>query len=232
MNAYIRNFFSLLIFLILMGCGGNGPNQKPAAQPGGNNPLFAIHVLNPDDPESIKKWEESPLNVFSSKIHVVKLKYFHGNLGGLKEKAEKTVALEVSGAKVNGLTDAQRKTIDHLVKNESELFDLVYKAFYKEYKKNYPIYKSAFGGGAAGMKKLLPAIKNGNELDSIVQIYKIYIHEIPKEGLVAVGIEFSIPWDEEHDVGVRLLGSKIDEVGIAFTAYPLPLPKQNAKKQN
>lgn len=218
----LQKITGFLCVLVTFGCNGNAPN------PGVKNPLANIPIIDPDQPDSIKKWEASTYNVNQSKIVVVKLKNFYGTLGDSTPGEPKSVAIEVAGALKNGPTDAQQKAIESLMNQEQEIHSTVRKAIYDEYQKVYPIYNPIYKNimDSANLSKILPHIQKGDELDSIIVVANIYVHESAGNEPVSIGFEFFTPWDEEHDMGVRIQGTEVLEVGTAHVAYPIPVPKQ------
>lgn len=212
----LQKISGFLCVLVTFGCNGNAPN------PGGMNPLVNYPIIDPDQPDSIKAWESSTYNVFQSKIVVVKLKNFYGTLGDSTPGEPKSVAIKVAGALKNGPTDAQQKAIDTLMNQEQEIHSTVRKAIYDYYQKvypiYYPIYKNIIGG--VNLSKILPPIQKGDELDSIVEVGEIYIHESAGNEPVSIGIEFHTPWDDENEMGVRIQGTEVIDVGNAFVAIP------------
>ncbi len=216
----------LLVFFVVfcfIGCTNNA--QQPVVNPVPNN----FPMINPDDPTSIEKWESSEHNYDNSKIVVVQLRLFQRTLGNSTPKAPKSVALEVSGARKTGPSSAQQATINSLVENETQIHSRVRKAVYDYYQESYPAYKEGWTlgaimfGGDGDYSDILPEIKTGNELDSLIWISSIHIH--PSSGdSQAMGIVYEVPWDEEHGIGILLLKGQVAKIGIAHDAFPLPQP--------
>lgn len=207
----------------IVGCSGKIPQRVP----GVDNSMSSFPVINPDDPASIEKWESSEYNVFDSKIVIVPLHLFHGKLGDSTPKPAQSVALQVCGARHAGPSSAQQAAIASLVKDEMQLHRVVRTAIYDDYKRSYPVYKEGWSIGSAiygggDFSDVFPEIRAGNELDTLVQIFTIYIHPASRDSSAAIGIECSVPWDEEHDVGLRLSDGEVLEIGTAHVAYPPP----------
>ncbi|WP_146370889.1 DUF6985 domain-containing protein [Symmachiella macrocystis] len=179
-------------------------------------------MIDPDNPDSIERWENSSYNLDAAKVVVIKSKYFHGALGNGDPGPEKLVALLVSGAQQTGPSPAQQAAIDAFVANGAEIKRLVRKAIYDYYETVYPVYQEGIAmhvSGGDDVSEFLPPIKTGNELDAIVEIATIYVHP-EKKGTVSIGIEFYAPWDVEHDLGVRITDGAVTDAGMADVAYP------------
>ena len=74
-------------------------------------------------------------------------------------------------------------------------------------------------GGAEDINSILPQITTGDELDNLVQLGTIYIHP-PISGMASIGIDFIVPWDEEHGIGLRLQDGKVETIGTGHEAFP------------
>lgn len=172
-------FLFFLFALFLGGCSAPPPPNLPAE---------SDIIPDPDDPASIARWEAGPYNVFQSKIEVVELEFFHGPLGDGKPKEPKKVAVRVFGAKKAGIQPEQEAAVRNLVKNEAELFAKAREAIYRHYQESYAAYRqgmelgAAMYGGADEIDELIPKIINGNEIDRLVHLSEVYIHE-PQDGL-------------------------------------------------
>jgi hypothetical protein len=133
----------------------------------------------------------------------------------------------VYGAKTNGIAPEQQATIDRLNQDEPAMHAAVREAIYDFYRQSYPAYKQGLAlggrlfGGSEKIADVLPEISTGRELDALVQFSTIYIHP-PIQGSSAIGIDFIVPWDEEHGIGLRLIDGKVVAVGTGHEAFPAP----------
>lgn len=202
------------------------PGCVPGAAPEAI-PAESFPVIDPDDPESIARWEASRYNFADAKIQVVKSRFFHGSLGDSRPKELKSIAVQIYQAKTKGITAEQQAAMDEFVKNEEAIHAAVRSAIYESYKQSYPAYKegmslgAALYGGAEEIEELLPAITSGQELDDLAQFGTIYVHP-PVDGTVQIGMDFIVPWDEEHGMGLRLKDGKVEAVGSGHEAFPVP----------
>ena len=213
-----------LMILFVLGCGGEAPQQ---VAPVNDSPAEAFPIIDPEDPQSIERWEQSRYNIGNSRIHVVELRLFHGTLGDGAPREPKKVPLHVYQARTTGITPEQQAAVDRLVRDEPELHAAVREAIYRYYKNSYSVYKEALSlgaamfGGAEEIDQILPQITAGDELDDLVQIGGIYIHPAVG-GSASIGMDFEVPWDEEHGIGLRLDEGKVAEIGMGHEAFPVP----------
>jgi hypothetical protein len=131
----------IVVLLAALGCGGDAVYQGPAVE----NPV----LLDPDDPESIARWESSPYNFGNCRIRVERLRHFHGALGDSSVTQPRSVALHVYEANAKGVAPEQRAAIDRLVQEESSIHAAVREAIYGYYKESYAAYKHGLSVGAA-----------------------------------------------------------------------------------
>lgn len=209
--------FALLVVTVA-GCGDNAPQ-------GGSVNSFPI--IDPNNPATITKWESSVYNFADAKIDVRQLRYLHGSLGSAKPKEEASVAIQIYGAKTNGIADEQATAITNLVENERAIHQAVRSAVYEHYEQTYPAWKeglalgAAMFGGADEIDKILPKVTKGDELDSLITFTTIYVHP-PRDGESCIGLDLHIPCDEENGLGLRIQGDEIIAIGTAHEAFPVP----------
>jgi hypothetical protein len=185
-----------------------------------------IPEVDVNNPHSTEKWELSEWNVFASKIKIVPLHFFYGSMA-VPESGEKQVPVEMCGALNGEISEEQLKALNEFLQKEKELYEKAREAIYDFYNKSYQDYKRGwdfgrklFGSGDLDdLDEVLPKIMVGNELDKLVRFGKIYVHPA-RQGNSRIGIECSCPWDEEHGLGVLILGDEVEEVGLAEVSYP------------
>lgn len=215
----MKQILATLTIFSVVGCGSDLAQQGVS--------IDSFPVINPDDPASIAKWESSPYNFANAKISVVQLRFFHGFLGDSTPKEVKSVALQLYDAKTNDINPEQQSAIDGFIQDEAAIHSAIRHAIYEYYKESYSAYKegvslgAAMFGGADEIKDILPEISSGNELDDLVQFGTIYIHP-PVSGSASIGIDFVVPWDEEHGIGLRLQEGQVEAIGTGHEAFPVP----------
>lgn len=214
--------FVVLFLFLITGCGNMAP------PPG--NPANEAFDFDLSDPEDIARWEASSYNFHQSKIKVAPLKYFHGVLGNEEPKPVKKVGIEICEAQANGITPEQQQALDYFTEHEEQIHAAVRKAVYQYYKEAYPDFKKgaelgkALYGGTERIDDIIPPIKDGTELDSIVEFTQILIHPVI-EGKAPIGIELFGSWDENYGIGIRLLNCEVTDIGNAYEALPAPKQK-------
>jgi hypothetical protein len=187
--------------------------------------------INPSDPASIAQWEASQYNAFRSMLDVVALRYFRDQMTEKGHAEAKPVAVELCGALDSGVAAEQREALRRLAASEPELYAKARAAIYDQYRTSYSTYKQAWSmgarlfGGATDMRKVLPEIVKGNELDGLISFKTIYISR-PEKGISRIGIVLDCPWDEENGMGLVIAGGDVERVGDAGVAIlgAMPIP--------
>ncbi|WP_326796706.1 hypothetical protein OG946_15560 [Streptomyces sp. NBC_01808] len=76
----------------------------------------------------------------------------------------------------------------------------------------------------------LPAVDTAAEMAALIPVENIYVHQVSKDGIPYVGVEFSSPWEEEHGLGVLLHDTRIVDQGGADSALHLWIAEEDAQK--
>lgn len=61
--------------------------------------------------------------------------------------------------------------------------------------------------------------QKGSELKDIIVPETIFIMDVHREGMSYIGYEFSCAWEEEHDLGLMLHGTRVVAYGQGDTAF-------------
>lgn len=203
--------------IVALGCTGNSPLVGTTV----NN----IPIIDPQNPETINRWENSEYNFNESKIFVVDLLYFGKMFDSVPTDDATATAIEVYGARKSGISAEQESAIELLTAREKRIYATVRAAIYDYYKQTYADYRSAWSMGAAmfdggDFSDILPVVTKGNELDKLVKLSAIYIHP-GANGVSQIGFDFTIPWDEENGLGVLLQGETVVATGNSYEAMPV-----------
>lgn len=76
----------------------------------------------------------------------------------------------------------------------------------------------------------LAAVGSAKDLQSLIGIQSIYVHQVSKNGKPYVGFEFACPWDDEHGLGVLMHGTRVVDIGGADTAFLLWIARQDSER--
>jgi hypothetical protein len=188
----------------------------------------------PSDSASIARWEASRYNAFRSKLDVVSLRYFRDQMTEKGHADAKPVPIELCGALDSGVAGEQGEALRRFVGSEPELYAKARAAIYDQYRRSYSTYKQAWSmgaglfGGATDLRKVLPEIANGNELDGLISFKTVYISR-PEKGASRIGIVLDCPWDEENGMGLVIAGGDVERVGDAGVALLGVMPKPGGR---
>ena len=139
----MRRAFSAVLFAaalaVIPACGD--------APPAPINEAAMYPVIDPGDPASIKRWEDSQYNAFRSKIEVASLKCFRDRMTEKGHAEAKPVAIEIRGARDSGINPELQTALQQFKDAESAFYPKVRAAIYTEYQKSYNTYKQALSMG-------------------------------------------------------------------------------------
>lgn len=76
----------------------------------------------------------------------------------------------------------------------------------------------------------LPVAENAADLSALVNIEALYVHQVTKDRIPYVGIEFTCSWDEEHGLGALIHGTRAVDIGGADTAVLLWIAEEDAEQ--
>ena len=198
----------LMMLVVFSGCGAK--LRVTPMQP-------EITELDVDDPTSIATWEASFHNYNAAKIVVLDASYLHGNLAVGSKPSPNRIAVEIAGARDNGISPSQQRSIDFLAANERAIFELVRDSVYDDYLEQLDDIRSVWGDEP----DVAPLIETGNELDSLVTFGSYFLHHPNADGLSSFGIQFWVPWTDD-DLGILLDGLNVVSIGQAYDAMPGP----------
>ena len=85
----------------------------------------------------------------------------------------------------------------------------------------YPSLQLAYDFDDDDKAAYMPDINSVEEIYDLVSVVGVNVHQVSREGLPYVGIEFATRWDPEHGAGVLVNGERVVEVGGAETAILL-----------
>lgn len=113
--------------------------------------------------------------------------------------------------KKNEVTIEHKNTYDYIVNNQKNILNLVINSLFDEYPKMQE--ESMLDD------ELMPNIKSTDELIQMIKPVAIEIYD-NKDNKPYFGIEFNCTWDEEHGLGVQIIGTDIISIGSASDMNP------------
>jgi hypothetical protein len=129
------------------------------------------------------------------------------------------------GRDTSPLTDPERALAQWFVDRERSVSDMVKAAIIQ----NYSRLQQAYSHGVEGADHM-PEILSPKDLERLVGLYAVNVHQIEKDATPYLGFELGCTWDEEHGLGVLMHGLRVIEVGGADTAILLWLAERDAER--
>ena len=93
---------------------------------------------------------------------------------------------------------------------------------------NYARLQREYDYSAAERAEYMPDISSLRDLERLVGLYAVNVHQIDKGGVPYLGFEFGCTWDDEHGCGVFMHGTRLVHLGGADTAFTLWMAEQDA----
>ena len=75
-----------------------------------------------------------------------------------------------------------------------------------------------------------PMIESMEDLRNVIGLHDVHIHGLAKDGIPFVGYEFGCDWEEEHGLGVLMLGKQVLEIGHADSSFTRWIAKRASVK--
>jgi hypothetical protein len=147
-----------------------------------------------------------------SSPYVISLKYFPKSFRKGESKRAVKFDVEYQGGAVS---DAQLRAVERLVAEPEGLYEQATVAVFRYYTEEiYPFMSAQIGPS----DKLWPSCQTAEEVIRLVKLSGLMVHEPRDDGAIAIGLRFHCSWDEEHGLGLRIVGSTIEAVGPDFVA--------------
>ena len=132
--------------------------------------------------------------------------------GGSRGKGCAKFDVEYRGPSIS---DKQRQAVERLIADEEQLYAQARTAVFQYYTEHiYPLLSTSIGA----MDELWPACRTIEEVMRLVKLGGLIVHEPRADGAVPIGLRFECSWDEEHAMGLRVVGSTIEAVGTDHVA--------------
>lgn len=75
----------------------------------------------------------------------------------------------------------------------------------------------------------MPPVEHVDEFRRLIGLYSVNVHQVSKDGMPYVGLEFGCSWDAEHGLGVLMHGARVVDIGGADTAILLWMAERDAQ---
>lgn len=122
------------------------------------------------------------------------------------------------------LTEQELASVNWFLENERSVSDAAKVAIFQK----YPDLQDSYGYSAREKAEFMPDISSAEDLASLIGLYAVHVHQIEKDGMPYIGLEFGCTWDDEHGLGVLMHGTRPVEVEGSDTARLLWIAKQDA----
>lgn len=76
----------------------------------------------------------------------------------------------------------------------------------------------------------MPTVESAEAFRDLIGLHTVHVHQISKDGLPYVGLEFGCTWDPEHGLGILMRGTRVVAVGGADTAFTLWIAREDAER--
>lgn len=78
----------------------------------------------------------------------------------------------------------------------------------------------------------MPIVAKVEEFKGLIGLHSVNVHQVSKDGMPYIGLEFGCNWDGEHGLGILMHGTRVVEIGGADTAILLWIAKRDMKDQS
>lgn len=122
------------------------------------------------------------------------------------------------------LTDAEISAVRWAIKNEASLSTALLNSLMNE----YPELQKQYGYSSKEKAELMPDLESVGDLQKLIGLSSVNVHQVQKDGIPYVGFEFGCTWDDESGLGILMHGTRTIEIGDADTAGLLWIAKEDA----
>lgn len=145
---------------------------------------------------------------------------------GTAERSDGTVEIVFApeGRDANPLGDHEQALVQWFLDHEADVSQAVKTAVFKAYGE----LRESGDFSPQEAEELLPMQTTPGDLQQLIGLYVVNVHQIAKDGIPYLGFEFGCTWDQEHGLGVLMHGTRVVAVGGNDTAGLLWIAKQDA----
>jgi hypothetical protein len=146
----------------------------------------------------------------------------------ISDKEKQKIIFAPEGRGKDPLSAKEVELVEWFLEHEKEVYENTLKQILDEYEEIKDSYKDAYDD--EDFTEFFPEISNLSELEKVIKLKSVNIHQISHEGIPFIGVELECPWDDEHGLGVLLYGKKPLEVGEGYDAVLLWLAEEYLEK--
>ncbi len=128
------------------------------------------------------------------------------------------------GRDASPMTAQELSLVSWFLKNEASVSDAARNAILQK----YPELQESYDYSPSEKAEFMPDISSADDLKRLIGLYAVNVHQIEKDGLPYIGLEFGCTWDEEHGLGVLMHGTRPVEVEGSDTARLLWIAEGDA----
>ncbi|MGA2653170.1 MAG: hypothetical protein ABSF28_21820 [Terracidiphilus sp.] len=125
------------------------------------------------------------------------------------------------------LTEADIQLADWVIQHEAEISASLLSSLLEKYPS---IRKEGLEFLGEDMASLLPDVKSVNDFRKLIGFEGVFVPATQKDGLPYAGFCFDSSWDDEHDLGILMHGTRVVEIGGMDTAFLWWVPAQDAER--
>jgi hypothetical protein len=128
------------------------------------------------------------------------------------------------GRDTRPLAEHEVTLVDWFLDNERAVSKAAKAAIFQK----YPELQEIYGYSNQEKAELMPDISSADDLTHLIGLNSVNIHQIAKDDIPYIGLEFGCSWDDEHGLGVLMHGTRPVEVGGGDTACLLWIAKRDS----
>lgn len=140
---------------------------------------------------------------------------------------ENEIGLNIGGdCLVNRLSIIHEKGYSFLIKEQADLLDIILEQILLF----YPNWQEEFGYEDDDKDDYMPDIYEKWQFKKLIFPVKIFIHDVSKDDMPYIGIQFNCTWDDEHGLGIMCHNKRILKIGGADVAFMSWIAEEDLSK--
>jgi len=132
------------------------------------------------------------------------------------------------GREAEPLSQEERMLVQWFLEHEPAVVDSLLEAILQE----YPSMQEEYDYTDEEKAEYMPDIRSREELRKLLKLETVYVHVVQKEGIPYLGFKLGCTWDEEHELGVLMHGTRVVKVGGGDTAFLLWPARRDAAQSS